>query len=64
MLVAALFSCFGVIHAFLLSPQGIENRLGWWVAPQFTLSYLAAAAFLALCHWYARSRPGAFADQA
>jgi len=64
MLVAALLSCFGVIHAFLLSPQGIENRLGWWVAPQFTLSYLAAAAFLVLCHWYAQSRPSAFADQA
>ena len=64
MLVAALLSCFGVIHAFFLSPQGIENRLGWWVAPQFTLSYLAAAAFLVLCHWYAQGRPGAFADQA
>jgi hypothetical protein len=51
-----------VIHAFWLSPQGIENRLGWWVAPQFTLSYLASAAFLLLCHWYARERPGAFAD--
>jgi AGZA family xanthine/uracil permease-like MFS transporter len=61
MLVAALLSCFGVIHAFSLSPQGIENRLGWWVDPQFTLSYLAAAAFLVLCHWYAQSRPSAFA---
>jgi AGZA family xanthine/uracil permease-like MFS transporter len=61
MLVAALLSCFGVIHAYRLSPQGIENLLGWWVAPQFTLSYLAAAVFLFACHRYARNRPGAFA---
>ena len=62
MFVAALLSCFGVIHAFSLSPQGIENRLGWWVAPQFTLSYFAAAAFLVVCHWYAQRRPDAFAN--
>jgi len=62
MLVAALLSCFGVVHAFALSPQGIENRLGWWVAPKFTLSYLAAALFLALCHWYVQGNPAAFAD--
>lgn len=62
MLVAAMLSCFGVIHAYRLSPQGIENVLGWWVAPQFTLSYLAAALFLFACHWYAKSKPGAFAN--
>ena len=61
MLAAALLSCFGVIHAFRLSTQGIENRLGWWVAPEFTLSYLAAALFLLACHAYARNRPAAFA---
>ena len=62
MLVAAVLSCFGVIHAYRLSPQGIENLLGWWVAPQFTLSYLAAALFLVACHWYARNGPGTFAN--
>jgi len=45
-----------------LSAQGIENRLGWWVAPEFTLSYLAAALFLLACHAYARNRPGAFVN--
>jgi adenine/guanine/hypoxanthine permease len=60
MLVAATLSCFGVIHAYRLSPQGIENRLGWWVTPDFTLSYLAAALFLLACHAYARNRPTAF----
>jgi AGZA family xanthine/uracil permease-like MFS transporter len=62
MLVAAVLSCFGVIHAYRLTAQGIENRLGWWVAPEFTLSYLAAALFLFACYWYAQNRPGAFAN--
>lgn len=60
MLVAAALSCFGVIHAYQLTSQGIENRLGWWAAPEFTLSYLAAAGFLVVCHLYARNTPGAF----
>jgi AGZA family xanthine/uracil permease-like MFS transporter len=62
MLAAAVLSCFGLIHAYTLSPQGIENRLGWWVAPEFTLSYFAAALFLLLCHWYAKNRSAAFVD--
>ena len=60
MLVAAVLSCFGVIHAYQLTAQGIENRLGWWVAPDFTLSYLAAAGFLLICTLYARNARGAF----
>src|SRR5579863_9150821 len=60
MLVAAALSCFGVIHAYRLTPQGIENHLGWWVAPEFTLSYLGAALFLLACHAYAKNRPAAF----
>ena len=62
MLVAAALSSFGVIHAFVLSPQGIENRLGWWAAPKFALSYLAAALALVVCHWYAQGNSAAFAD--
>ena len=62
MLVAAALSCFGVIHAYQLSAQGIENRLGWWVAPEFTLSYLAAALFLMACHAYAKNRPATFVN--
>jgi AGZA family xanthine/uracil permease-like MFS transporter len=59
MLAAAGLSCFGVIHAYRLTPLGIENHLGWWVAPEFTLSYLAAVAFLIACHWYAKANPAA-----
>jgi AGZA family xanthine/uracil permease-like MFS transporter len=60
MLAAAGLSCFGVIHAYQLSAQGIENHLGWWVAPEFTLGYLASALFLLACHWYGRWSPKAF----
>jgi AGZA family xanthine/uracil permease-like MFS transporter len=59
MLAAAIFSCFGLIHAYRLSAQGIENKFGLWVAPGFTLSYLAAAWFLLICHWYVKNRPAA-----
>jgi adenine/guanine/hypoxanthine permease len=62
MLVAAALSCVGIIHAYRLSAQGIENRVGWWVSPEFTLSYLAAALFLLACYLYARNRPAAFAS--
>jgi hypothetical protein len=55
-------SCCGVIHAYQLSAQGIENRLGWWVAPEFTVSYLAAALFLLACHVYAKNRSTAFVN--
>ena len=64
MAVAAVLSCFGVIHAYRLDTQGIENHLGWWAAADFTLGYLAAALFLLACHWYAQNRTGAFADEA
>jgi len=60
--VAAPLSYFGVIHAFMLTPQGVGNCLGWWMAPGFTLSYLAAALFLLACHWYSQNKPDAFAN--
>jgi AGZA family xanthine/uracil permease-like MFS transporter len=51
---AAVLSAAGVIHAWRLTPAGIEGRIGWWVAPQFALSYAAGAIFLVLCAWWAR----------
>ncbi len=54
MLAASTLSAFGLIHAYTLTPAGLEGRLGWWAAPQFTLVYAAGAAFLVLCHMYAR----------
>jgi len=55
MALAAILSCFGVIHAYTLTPAGIEGRLGWDSAPAFALSYAAGAMFLLFCHCYARS---------
>ena len=51
---AAVLSAIGVIHAWQLTPAGVEGRLGWFAAPPFALSYLAGAAFLLLCAWHAR----------
>lgn len=51
---AAILSWFGVIHAYALTPAGIEGHLGWNMAPAFAFSYAAGAVFLLFCHWYAR----------
>ena len=53
---AAGFSTVGIIHAYKLSPNGVESLIGWWVAPQFTLSYAGGAAFLLACAWYAQRK--------
>jgi AGZA family xanthine/uracil permease-like MFS transporter len=54
MAAAAVLSFFGLIHAYTLSPAGVENKLGLFAAPAFTLSYAAAALFLVACHFYVR----------
>ena len=51
---AAVLSFFGLTHAYTLTPQGVENKLGIFAAPAFTLSYAAGALFLVACHVYAR----------
>jgi AGZA family xanthine/uracil permease-like MFS transporter len=60
MAAGAGLSCFGLIHAYRLTPQGVENQLGWWVAPEFTISYALGAVFLVGCHFYQKqvSEPG------
>jgi AGZA family xanthine/uracil permease-like MFS transporter len=63
MLVGALLSCVGLIHAYRLTPAGVENQLGWGVAPWFTWSYAAGALFLAGCHFYGRHAPPAVASE-
>jgi AGZA family xanthine/uracil permease-like MFS transporter len=54
MVAGAGLSAIGMIHAYTLSPEGISNRIGWWVGPEFTFVYLAGAAFLLICEGYAR----------
>ena len=43
----------GGTPARLLTAQGVENKLGFGVAPGFAISYAAGALFLAGCHFYA-----------
>ena len=59
LLSGAILSFFGLIHAYDLSPAGIVNKLGIFAAPEFALSYAAAALFLAGCHYYIRRFPSA-----
>jgi adenine/guanine/hypoxanthine permease len=53
---AAGLSAIGIIHAYTLSPDGVESRIGWWIAPEFTLAYAGGAAFLLACAWYSRRK--------
>jgi AGZA family xanthine/uracil permease-like MFS transporter len=57
MLSGAVLSCFGIIHAYNLSADGIVNKLGIFAAPEFAASYAAGALFLAGCHFYNRRCP-------
>lgn len=57
---AAVLSAVGVIHAYKLSPNGVESVIGWWAAPQFTLAYAGGASFLLACAWYARRKGNSY----
>jgi len=50
----AILSFFGLIHAFQLTPQGIDTKIGWCTAPEFAVSYALGAIFLVLCHVFTR----------
>lgn len=39
-LAAAVFAAIGIIHAYDLTPGGVNTRFGFFAAPEFTLSYL------------------------
>jgi adenine/guanine/hypoxanthine permease len=52
----AILCFFGFIHAYTLTPQGVENRIGLLVSPAFAVSYILAALFLLLSHLYVRHR--------
>jgi adenine/guanine/hypoxanthine permease len=57
LLAGSVLSFFGLIHAYDLNSAGIANKLGIFAAPQFAISYAAAALFLAGCHFYNRRFP-------
>jgi len=55
-LTASLLSFFGVIHAYVLTPVGVQNRFGFGSARSFALAYLLAALLLVALHYYRRGR--------
>lgn len=47
MLVAAFLSAIGFIHAYQITPNGVENHFAWFTsAPNFAVVYAVAAAVL------------------
>jgi len=46
--VAGVLSALGLIHAYAMGPVGVENRFGFWAAPEFALAYFAAAGVFVL----------------
>jgi AGZA family xanthine/uracil permease-like MFS transporter len=49
-LVAAALSLTGVIHAFELTPFGVQNKFGLFAAPSFAAAYGLGAILLFLFH--------------
>jgi AGZA family xanthine/uracil permease-like MFS transporter len=63
MAAAAVFSGLGFIHAYTLTPQGVNNKIGIFAAPAFVWSYAAGAVFLLGCHGYARRAARPFLEE-
>ena len=53
---AAVLSFFGLIHAYVLTPAGVQNRFGFGAAKSYALAYLIAALLLVALHRYNRGR--------
>jgi AGZA family xanthine/uracil permease-like MFS transporter len=53
---AAMMSFFGIIHAYLLTPAGVQNRFGFGSANAYAAAYLIAAMLLVVLHFYNKGR--------
>lgn len=53
--VAALLAWFGLIHAYELTPAGVQNKFGFGAAPDFALIYGLGALCLVGLHFHNRS---------
>jgi len=53
---AAVLSAVGLIHAYQLTPAGVQNKFGLLAAPDFALMYGLSAVFLVLLHVRQRRR--------
>jgi AGZA family xanthine/uracil permease-like MFS transporter len=52
----ATLSATGIIHAYALTPQGVQNQFGWFAAPGFAAGYALTGCLLLAMHF--RARPG------
>lgn len=55
--IAALFSQVGLIHAYTLTPAGVQNKFGLAAAPDFAVVYGLGALFLLGLQFTARRQP-------
>jgi AGZA family xanthine/uracil permease-like MFS transporter len=47
LLSASVFSAVGLIHAYKLTPNGVENHFAWFTAaPEFSIAYAVGAGLL------------------
>ena len=53
---ASLLSFFGIIHAYTLTPTGVQNRFAFGAATNFASAYLLAALILVALHLHNRGR--------
>ena len=50
--IAAIFSSVGLIHAYRLTPGGVDNHFGWMAAPTFAAAYaVVGLLFICLDFW-------------
>jgi AGZA family xanthine/uracil permease-like MFS transporter len=47
----ALLSAVGLIHAYDLTPEGVQNRFGWMAAPGFAIGYCLTGGVLIALHF-------------
>jgi len=53
---ASVLSFFGVIHAYILTPAGVQNKFGFGAAKAYALAYLITTLLLVFLYYYSRGR--------
>ncbi|HEY4745818.1 MAG TPA: hypothetical protein VIH45_14235 [Desulfuromonadaceae bacterium] len=53
---AAVLAFFGVIHAYALTPAGVQNRFGFGAAKAYACAYLITALLLVALHYHNRGQ--------
>ena len=58
-----VLSFFGLIHAFVMTPDGVENRLGFGASLPFAAGYAVAALLLVGAHFYQKNAAQPFVPE-